>query len=159
VLLLSLAVVSVLWIHRRAGATAIFFGIYGSCAVSYLVAKLALAAAYRPARTPTPNLAVAAVVPAYNEDPAVIAACIRSLLDQTHPFAEIWVVDDGSEHRGAYHAARDLLAGLPGCQVIRMRHNAGKRKAQALPFHHARAEIIMTIDSDTVLHPAVSRRR
>jgi glycosyltransferase involved in cell wall biosynthesis len=29
------------------------------------------------------------VVPAYNEDPAAIAACIRSLLDQTHPFAEI----------------------------------------------------------------------
>src|SRR6266545_812073 len=52
VLLLSLAVVSVLWIHRRAGATAIFFGIYGSGAVSYLVAKLALAAAYRAARLP-----------------------------------------------------------------------------------------------------------
>ena len=153
VLLLSLAVVSVLWIHRRAGATAIFFGIYGSGAVSYLVAKLALAAAYRPARTPTPNLTVAAVVPAYNEDPAAIGACIRSLLDQTHPFAEIWVADDGSEHRGAYHVARDLLAGLPGCQVIRMRRNVGKRKAQALPFQHTRAEIIMTIDSDTVLHP------
>ena len=55
VLLLSLAVVSVLWLHRRAGATAIFFGIYGSCAVSYLVAKLALAAAYRPVRTPPPT--------------------------------------------------------------------------------------------------------
>lgn len=153
VLLLSLAVVSVLWIHRRAGATTISFGVYGSGAVSYLVTKLALAAAYRPARTPTPNLSVAAVVPAYNEDPAVMRACIRSLLGQTYPFGEIWIVDDGSEHRGAYQSACELLAGLPGCHVIRLRRNLGKRKAQGMPFLRTRAEIIMTIDSDTILQP------
>jgi len=153
VVLLSLAVVSVLWIHRRAGATTIFFGVYGSGAVSYLVTKLALAAAYRPAYNPAPNLSVAAVVPAYNEDPAAMRACIQSLLSQTHPFAEIWVVDDGSEHRGAYHVARELLAGLRGCHVIRLRSNLGKRKAQGLPFMRTHADVIMTIDSDTVLHP------
>ena len=72
VLLLSLAIVSVLWIHRRAGITTIFLGVYGSGAVSYLVTKLALATAYRPAHNSTPNLSVAAVVPAYNEDPAAM---------------------------------------------------------------------------------------
>jgi Na+/H+ antiporter NhaC len=72
VLLLSLAIVSVLWIHRRAGITTIFFGVYGSGAVSYLVTKLALAAAYRPAHNSTPNLSVAGVVPACNEDPAAM---------------------------------------------------------------------------------------
>jgi len=71
-LLLSLAIVSVLWIHRRAGTTTIFLGVYGSGTVSYLVTKLALAAAYRPAHNSTPNLSVAAVVPAYNEDPAAM---------------------------------------------------------------------------------------
>lgn len=72
VLLLSLAIVSVLWIHRRAGITTIFLGVYGSGTVSYVVPKLALAAAYRPAHNSTPNLSVAAVVPAYNEDPAAM---------------------------------------------------------------------------------------
>jgi hypothetical protein len=72
VLLLSLAIVSVLWIHRQAGATTVFFGVYGSGAIGYLVTKLALAAAYRPAHNSTPNLSVAAVVPAYNEDPAAM---------------------------------------------------------------------------------------
>lgn len=51
-LLLSLVIVSVLWNHRRAGITTIF-GVYGSGAVSYLVTKLALAAAYRPAHNST----------------------------------------------------------------------------------------------------------
>jgi len=37
-----------------------------------VVTKLALAAAYRPAHNSTPNLSVAAVVPAYNEDPAAM---------------------------------------------------------------------------------------
>ena len=71
-LLLSLAIVSVPWIHRRAGITTIFLSVYGSGAVSYLVTKLALATAYRPAHNSTPNLSVAAVVPAYNEDPAAM---------------------------------------------------------------------------------------
>jgi len=57
---------------RRAGITTIFLGVYGSGAVSYLVTKLALATAYRPAHNSTPNLSVAAVVPAYNEDPAAM---------------------------------------------------------------------------------------
>ncbi|MGW5360774.1 glycosyltransferase [Actinopolymorpha pittospori] len=48
---------------------------------------------------PIPKGRVVAAVPAYNEDPFALHACIRRLLHQTHPVDAIYVVDDGSTTR------------------------------------------------------------
>nr|WP_238362680.1 glycosyltransferase family 2 protein [Actinopolymorpha pittospori] len=96
---------------------------------------------------PVPKGRVVAAVPAYNEDPFTLHACIRSLLDQTHPVDAIYVVDDGSTTRAP--VLRD-----PRVHWKRTT-NGGKRHAQAtgLLAEEGRADFIVTVDSDSVVAP------
>jgi glycosyltransferase involved in cell wall biosynthesis len=43
---------------------------------------------------------VGVAIPTYNEDPALLARGLNSLLEQTSPVSSITVVDDGSNDRG-----------------------------------------------------------
>jgi hyaluronan synthase len=88
---------------------------------------------------------ILAIVPVYNEDPALVRATVLSLIDQTVPPDQIHVVDDGSavpletfEH-----------------PLVHWHHqkNAGKRHAQATVlrmFSPNRWDFILTVDSDSV---------
>ncbi len=109
---------------------------------------------YRPApaatRDTAPSLTV--IIPAYNEG-AMVLKSIQSVIDADYPpeRLEILVVDDGSRDDTWEHI---LEAGrrYPG-RVTALRHerNRGKREALALGFMRARGEIIVTIDSDSVI--------
>lgn len=100
---------------------------------------------------------VVAVVPAYNEDPAVLQACIRSIALQSRRPQEIYVIDDGStaaDYAIVRHRFERVADGL-GILVHWVRQaNSGKRHAQAVAFSEAtQATIFVTVDSDSILDP------
>ncbi|WP_020578374.1 bifunctional polysaccharide deacetylase/glycosyltransferase family 2 protein [Actinopolymorpha alba] len=97
---------------------------------------------------------VSVVVPAYNEA-AGIAATVRSLVHTRYPGeVEVIVVDDGSTDNTAAIAAR---LGLRGVTVIRQA-NAGKPAALNTGIAHARHDILILIDGDTVFQPDTIER-
>jgi cellulose synthase/poly-beta-1,6-N-acetylglucosamine synthase-like glycosyltransferase/peptidoglycan/xylan/chitin deacetylase (PgdA/CDA1 family) len=94
---------------------------------------------------------VSVIVPAYNEKEC-IEATLRSLARSTHPI-EIVVVDDGSTD-GTAEIAESL--GLPGVRVVRQA-NAGKPAALNNGVRHARYDIVVMMDGDTVFEPDTVR--
>ncbi|NEV88528.1 glycosyltransferase [Streptomyces tendae] len=94
---------------------------------------------------------VSVIVPAYNEKEC-IEATLRSLARSTHPI-EIIVVDDGSTD-GTAEIAESL--GLPGVRVVRQA-NAGKPAALDNGVRHARYDIVVMMDGDTVFEPDTVR--
>ena len=126
--------------------------IYGVLAIGYLTIKLVMSLGYEPRTDPAPECSVAVVVPFYNEDPTAFEACLRSILAQTRPPEEIYVVDDGSDSPAEFALAGEVLAGAP-VSLHRFEHNRGKRHAQTWAFTRTSADIVVTIDSDTVLDP------
>ncbi|MDT0458643.1 glycosyltransferase [Streptomyces sp. DSM 41527] len=88
---------------------------------------------------------VTVLVPAYNEA-AGIESTVRSLLASTHRQLQIIVIDDGSSDGTADIAAR---IGDPRVRVIRQA-NAGKAAALNTGLAHARYEIVVMADADTV---------
>ncbi|MFF3884597.1 bifunctional polysaccharide deacetylase/glycosyltransferase family 2 protein [Streptomyces sp. NPDC001914] len=96
---------------------------------------------------PTVTRPVSVIVPAYNEKEC-IANTLRSLAKSTHPI-EIIVVDDGSEDDTSEIAAS---LGMPNVRVIRQ-ENAGKPAALNNGVRHARHDLVVMMDGDTVFEP------
>ncbi|MGW3216882.1 glycosyltransferase [Streptomyces parvus] len=94
---------------------------------------------------------VSVLVPAYNEREC-IEATVRSLAASEHPI-EIIVIDDGSTDGTA-----DLVEAmrLPPVRVVRQQ-NAGKPAALNNGIRHARYDIVVMMDGDTVFEPATVR--
>lgn len=95
-----------------------------------------------------PQLAVTAIVPAFNEA-ACIATTIESLLAQTFKLSAIIVVDDcSSDDTG------DIARRYPGVTVVRTAENQGtKSQAQNFALALVKTELFVTVDADTVLRP------
>jgi hyaluronan synthase len=132
------------------------FGValYGALSFPYLLAKLLLSARYRAAKGPAPvGLAASVVVPFFNEDPETFRRCLASLTVQSTPPARVFVIDDGSKTRECFEVAREFAAHFPFFAVHRFDENRGKREAQAWAFEHIATDIVVTVDSDTVVHP------
>ncbi|MEV6166009.1 glycosyltransferase [Streptomyces sp. NPDC052052] len=100
---------------------------------------------------PVPTRPVSVLVPAYNER-ACITNTVRSLVASDHP-VEIVVIDDGSTDGTA-----DLVEAmrLPQVRVVRQR-NAGKPAALNNGIAHARHDIVVMMDGDTVFEPGTVR--
>lgn len=105
-------------------------------------------------------LSVDVVVPCYNEDPALLAAGLRSFAAQDRLPRAVWVIDDGSavggvdnlvlEEPEVISAIAELRAAGIDVRTVRQA-NAGKRHAQANAFAQSDADVFVTVDSDTVL--------
>lgn len=130
-----------------------FFGIsiYGTIAVTYLLTKLLAAAIYQPITRRTPALSTAVVIPFYNEDPLVFEHCLDSVLQQSVPPDEIYILDDGSIDDACHRIALTKVHPTTRITVCRYPVNRGKRHAQSEAFSETRCDVIVTIDSDTVL--------
>ncbi len=114
------------------------------CLVTFVVGR-------RHTRRPVAAGRVLAIVPAYNEDPANLEACVHSLLAQTVD-VDVEVIDDGS---------RVPVMPFEHPRVTwRRQPNTGKRGAQVevLKAHGTRAhgrwrstdyEFVLTVDSDS----------
>ncbi|GGX27602.1 bifunctional polysaccharide deacetylase/glycosyltransferase family 2 protein [Streptomyces chryseus] len=94
---------------------------------------------------------VSVLVPAYNEREC-IANTVRSLMTSEHPI-EIIVIDDGSTDGTA-----DIVEAmrLPNVRVVRQQ-NSGKPAALNNGLAHARYNIVVMMDGDTVFEPATVR--
>jgi cellulose synthase/poly-beta-1,6-N-acetylglucosamine synthase-like glycosyltransferase/peptidoglycan/xylan/chitin deacetylase (PgdA/CDA1 family) len=100
----------------------------------------------RLADSPCPD-PVSVIIPAYNER-AGIVRCLRSMLFCDCPDVEVILVDDGSTD-GTADVVEDL--GLP-VTVVRQR-NAGKAAALNAGIRHARHQLLVLADGDTVFEP------
>lgn len=125
----------------------------------FLAWQLALAWTERPAAVGPRRqrgldaLEVTVNVPVFNEDPALLHRVLESLFTQTRPPGKVSVVDDGSgvdysELCAWWEAHHDRRVEL---EWIRQ-DNGGKRTAQIATFDRDSSDILVTIDSDTMLH-------
>jgi peptidoglycan-N-acetylglucosamine deacetylase len=92
----------------------------------------------------------AVVVPAHNEE-KVVCGSIRALLASELTNFRIIVVDDGSQDRTA-EVVREEFAGNPRVELV-SKSNGGKWSALNMGLHHTDAEIVVTIDADTLFEP------
>lgn len=109
---------------------------------------------YRPHAPATPEDAppLTVIIPAYNEG-AMVAKSIESVVAARYPRGrlEILIVDDGSTDDTWTHIER-VAGRYPGIVTkIRFRENRGKRAALAEGFRRGRGEVVVTIDSDSVI--------
>jgi hyaluronan synthase len=104
-------------------------------------------------------LTVAVQIPVYNEDPAALRACLRSVLDQSRRVDRVHVVDDGSadgdgnpvDFDGVRREFETAAAAL-GVETSWVRTpNRGKRFAQMQVLADDDADVFVTLDSDSVL--------
>jgi cellulose synthase/poly-beta-1,6-N-acetylglucosamine synthase-like glycosyltransferase len=98
------------------------------------------------------------VVPCFNEDPALLEACCRSVAGQDYPGPmRVWLVDDGSRNRDALTAVYERWADR-GWTVRLLDRNTGKRAAQDEGVRWGSGELVVLMDSDTVLAPDAVRQ-
>ena len=90
---------------------------------------------------------VSILVPAYNEE-ANIAATLTSLLSSRYPDFEVIVVDDGSTDR-----TPDVLATFADRATVLRQPNSGKAAALNTGIRHARHDVLVMVDGDTVFEP------
>lgn len=149
IFLLIVAATVLLWWQRESASW------YGVVAFGVLGIKIGLALWPTPRMDTPPDLRVVALVPVYNEDPAILDQTLRSLLAQTYPIRQIVVVDDCSTDPACHHLAEDWAARTGGLVVAhRQTENLGKRHAMAWGVRHSpHADIYLGVDSDTVLDP------
>ncbi len=98
--------------------------------------------------------ALTVIIPAYNEG-AMVAQTIQSVVAAHYPKErlEIIIVDDGSRDDTWEHI-QAATAHQPGqITALRFPHNRGKRAALEAGFRQARGEVVVTIDSDSVIEP------
>jgi cellulose synthase/poly-beta-1,6-N-acetylglucosamine synthase-like glycosyltransferase/peptidoglycan/xylan/chitin deacetylase (PgdA/CDA1 family) len=96
---------------------------------------------------------VSVIVPAYNEE-AGIRATLDSLAASRHPI-EIIVVDDGSTDATAAIVQQLIDRPPPGMPPLRLvrQPNSGKPVALNTGVAHARGDILILLDGDTVFEP------
>jgi hyaluronan synthase len=97
-----------------------------------------------------PSLTV--IIPAYNEGPMVQKA-IYSVLAAQYPREklEVLVIDDGSQDDTWCYIKSTFRENPALVTAIRFSKNRGKRAALERGFRRARGEIVVTIDSDSVI--------
>jgi N-acetylglucosaminyltransferase len=101
--------------------------------------------------------AVDLVIPSFNEDPALLEACCRSAAFQDYPGPlRVWLVDDGSSNRAALVTVHERCRSR-GVNVRLLDHNLGKRAAQDEAVRRGSGELVVLMDSDTVLAPDAVR--
>ena len=97
---------------------------------------------------------VAIIIPSYNEGIEDLENCVRAAASQDYPNEiKVIVVDDGSKAKSAFNNLKDIFKGNDRVVLKEFKENKGKRHAQKLGFDYVdeNYEIIVTIDSDTVL--------
>ena len=93
---------------------------------------------------------VSVIVPAYREE-LVIVRTVESLLAQGFEGLEIIVVDDGSPDR-TLEVTRDAFGDREDVRIFH-KSNGGKASALNYGLHHARGEIVVGLDADTLFPP------
>jgi hyaluronan synthase len=126
---------------------------YSSISLLYLGVRGILCFLYHPFAPNGDDLpTVSVLIPAYNEGECVRKS-ICSVIDCDYPkhLLEIIVVDDGSRDDTWKYIEQERLLHPDLVTTFRFKKNRGKKKALALGFRKTRGEVIVTVDSDSVI--------
>ncbi|MFB6286864.1 MAG: glycosyltransferase [Candidatus Bipolaricaulia bacterium] len=123
---------------------------------AFLLTTFVLSGRYRPVVRPPDSInsqraKVAAIVPVCNEDPELFRLCIIGLLRQTRSIDEVYLIDDGSDSSACQQVADAFAQDHPHVTSYAFPDNRGKRRAQAWAVNQTDADILLTVDSDTIL--------
>jgi glycosyltransferase involved in cell wall biosynthesis len=110
----------------------------------------------RLSREPLPERTVGVIVPCYRHG-IFLDACIASVKAQTHPAAQIVVVDDGSEDPETI-AALVRLDDDPDVMVLRQPQNGGPSAARNRALGQLDTSYFLPIDADDELLPDALER-
>lgn len=92
------------------------------------------------------------IVPCFNEDPRTLSECLASIADQEYAGRlRVYVVDDGSGNREAVGTVHETYARDPRFEIILLPENVGKRKAQIAAIRRSSGDLVLNVDSDTIL--------
>jgi cellulose synthase/poly-beta-1,6-N-acetylglucosamine synthase-like glycosyltransferase/peptidoglycan/xylan/chitin deacetylase (PgdA/CDA1 family)/spore germination protein YaaH len=94
---------------------------------------------------------VAVIIPAYNEE-KVIRKTIESILKSTYPNLEIIFVDDGSTD-GTLNVVDYFFSNNPQVKIF-SRPNGGKWSALNFGIEKTNAQVLVTLDADTIFLPS-----
>lgn len=122
--------------------------IYGLIMITYFGVRILFHFLNKPFLKPI-KISTSIIIPCYQEVPEVFAECLESCLKQKSD--EVIVIDDGSKDLTNYKQAIRIAKKHSNLIVLRQEKNQGKRHAQAVGFKIAKGEILVTVDSDTVL--------
>lgn len=93
---------------------------------------------------------VSILLPCYNEEKKYLIECIEHACMAKYPNKEIIIVDDGSKNKESWETILELQKKYH-FRAFKFEENKGKRKAMAFGFREATGEIIIAMDSDTVI--------
>jgi hyaluronan synthase len=125
---------------------------YGILVLVYLPTRIILYVLYRPFPDEGFRPPITVVIPAYNEGP-FIEKTLEGAAAAVYPEAkkQVVVIDDGSTD-GTAESVRCFMEAHPGVvEFVQFERNQGKRAAMAEGVRRATGEIIVFIDSDTVI--------
>lgn len=91
---------------------------------------------------------VSVVIPAYNEEKNIVS-CIESIINTQYEQLDIIIVDDGSTD-GTIKQIHTLQKLYPNIILVKGKHK-GKTDSLNLGIQHAKEEIVVNIDADTVV--------
>ncbi len=152
-LVVSLAVLALLkWMLATEATKDPYVAVYGVLVTGFVATRFIAGHRYRPkpmAQADLPTLAV--IVPVKNEG-MLIGATISMLFKTDYPKDrfEVVVVDDGSDDETAT-VLRIAQRAHERLRVITLPRNMGKRKAMAAGVAATASELVVVIDSDTLV--------
>ncbi|MGY4158163.1 N-acetylglucosaminyltransferase [Bradyrhizobium sp. USDA 4461] len=92
------------------------------------------------------------IVPCFNEDPDTLSECLASLAGQDYAgMLQVHVVDDGSANRDLVAPVHKIYENDSRFRVILLAKNVGKRKAQIAAIRSSSGDLVLNVDSDTIL--------
>jgi hyaluronan synthase len=112
-----------------------------------------LSMAYREPKDRGVYKSVSLIIAVKNEE-SNIEQTIRQCLESNYPshLMEVMVIDDGSTDR-TWEVLTGLQPRYPQLQLFRFDENRGKRHAMALGAEKAKGEILIYLDSDSMVDP------
>lgn len=137
----------------------VFFGIYSVCVASYILSRFMFSLFYRSKPDAGLEPEIAIVMPSFNEQEA-IGDSLRSLLALEYPpeKLELIAVNDGSTDATLAEMQRVAARSDGRVRVIDFPENRGKRAAMAAGIRASVAEVIVFVDSDSVVEPGALRK-
>ena len=128
---------------------------YALAMLLFQAMRTALWASYQPFPLydgPLPLVSV--IVPVFNEG-AMAAICLESIITASYPHdrLEIIVIDDGSTDDSWDYIAQAQARRPDLVKTLRFPGNRGKKEALYTGFRAARGEVLVTVDSDSVIEP------
>jgi GT2 family glycosyltransferase len=94
---------------------------------------------------------ISVVIPVHDTPPEYLTAAVQSVLNQTYPYVEICICDDGSRNQNTVQTLKKLKRSEPRIRVAFSDRNGGISAATNMACALASGELLAFLDHDDVL--------